>query len=128
MCNKLYPIEQLIERTSVSTCVGDIGQGASEYANLGNSTTGQGHAKADALNHIQPTAVKEGEDVYFKTDDVLSKDNDHKTTAFIDAISKMVMNMLERSGDLKSVREPILFQERNLENASTNSIPNADIL
>ena len=109
VCNKLYPIEQLdLKEPQFQPVLEILDKELPEYANLGNSTTGQIHAKAiKTLNHIQPTAVKEGEDVYFKTDDVLSKDNNHKTTkAFIDAISKMGYEYAQKaSGDLKSVRE-----------------------
>ena len=133
VCNKLYPIEQLdLKEPQFQPVLEILDKELPEYANLGNSTTGQIHAKAiKTLNHIQPTAVKEGEDVYFKTDDVLSKDNDHKTTkAFIDAISKMGYEYAQKaSGDLKSDRESDTgFKKEILENASTNSIPNADIL
>ena len=98
-----------------------------EYPNLGNIKTGKIHAKAiNKLNHIQPTALKNGEDIYFKNDNILAKDTDNTTTkAFIDAIGKLGYEYAQKAScDLKSQRPSDHdFKEEILENASINAVP-----
>ena len=108
VCNKLYPLEELdLKEPKFGPVLEILDKELPEYANLGNDKTGRIHAKAiNKLNHIQPTAIKNGEDVYFKSEDILSKDVGHKTTtAFIDAIGKMGYNYAQKAiTDLQSNR------------------------
>lgn len=98
-----------------------------EYPNLGNSKTGKIHAKAiKTLNCIKPTAIKEGEDIYFKNEDILAKDTDYTTTkAFIDAIGKLGYEYAQKAlDDLRSQRESDqMFKKESLSNATKDAIP-----
>jgi hypothetical protein len=128
VCNNLCPIEQLdLKQPQFQPVLEILNKELPEYANLGNTKTGKVHAKAiKTLNHIQPTALKNGEDIYYKTENVLSKDNNHKTTkAFIDAIGKMGYEYAQKAScDLKSQRPSDHdFKEEILENASINAVP-----
>jgi flagellar motor protein MotB len=129
ICNKLYPLEQLNLRNPEFKPVLEIlDKELPEYPNLGNERTGVIHAKAvKTLNSIQPTAVQEGETVFFKSDNVLSKDTNFTTTrAFIDAIRELGYEYAQKaSEDLKSERESDrLFKKEILLNANKNAIPN----
>ena len=65
------------------------------------------HAKAvQKINTIKPTAVEEGGDIFYKTENVLSKDTaDVTTKAFIDAIGALGYEYAQAIGDLNSERE-----------------------
>ena len=78
------------------------------------------------LNQIQPTALKNGEDIYFKNEDIWSKDTDNTTTkAFIDAIGKLGYEYAQKAlDDLKSQRESDqMFKKELLSNATKDAIP-----
>jgi hypothetical protein len=68
VCNNLHPIQQLdLQQPQFQPVLEILNNELPEYANLGNIKTGKIHAKAiNKLNHIQPTALKNGEDIYFK--------------------------------------------------------------
>ena len=128
ICNNLYPLDQLnLKAPEFKPVLEILDKELPEYANLCNTTTGQIHAKAiKTLNHIQPTAVKEGEDIYFKSENILSKDSDDTTTkAFINAIGKMGYEYAQKaSKDLESKRESdTSFQNEILENAKRGALP-----
>ena len=75
---------------------------------------------------VHPTAVQDGEQVFYKDNDIMSKDICHKTTkAFIDAIGKMGYEYAQKAScDLKSQRPSDHdFKEEILENASINAVP-----
>jgi TolA-binding protein len=128
ICNNLYPLEELnLKAPEFKPVLEILDKELPEYPNLGNSQTGMIHAKAiKTLNCIKLTAIKEGEDVFFKTENILAKDNDNTTTrAFIDAIGKMGYEYAQKAiHDLKSERESdICFQNDILENATKNALP-----
>lgn len=126
--NKLKPLDQLDLRNPEFKPVLEIlDKELPQYANLGNEKTCLIHAKAvKTLNSIHPTAVKEGEVIFFKSQNVLSKDTNYITTkAFIDAFSRLGYQYAKKAcDDLKSRRESdILFQTEMLKNATKNAIP-----
>ena len=131
ICNKLYPIEQLnLSEPQFKPVLEILDKELPEYANLANNKTGVVHAKAvQKINTIKPTAVEEGGDIFYKTENVLSKDNAHITTkAFIDAIGALGYEYAQKAiGDLKSEREcDKPFQNEVLNHAANNSLPNID--
>ena len=131
ICNKLYPIEQLnLSEPQFKPVLEILDKELPEYANLANNKTGVVHAKAvQKINTIKPTAVEEGGDIFYKTENVLSKDNGHITTkAFIDAIGALGYEYAQKAiGDLKSEREcDKPFQHEVLNHAANNSLPNID--
>ena len=78
------------------------------------------------MNSIKPTAIQEGEDVFFKTENVLAKDTNNVTTkAFIEAIGTLGYEYAQKaSNDLKSERESdTCFKKEVLSNAEKNAIP-----
>ena len=128
ICNHLNPIEQLNLREPEFRPVLEIlDNELPEYANLASINTGRIHAKAvQKINTIKPTAVEEGGDIFYKTENVLSKDTAHVTTkAFIDAIGALGYEYAQKAiGDLKSERETDrLFKDEVLQNAKKDSIP-----
>lgn len=128
ICNKLYPIEQLnLLEPQFRPALEILDNELPEYANLANVDTGRVHAKAIKLmNSIKPTAIQEGEDVFFKTENVLAKDTNNVTTkAFIEAIGTLGYEYAQKaSNDLKSERESdMCFKEEVLSNAKKNAIP-----
>ena len=128
ICNHLNPIEQLNLREPEFRPVLEIlDKELPEYANLASSSTGRVHAKAvQKINTIKPTAVEEGGDIFYKTENVLSKDTaDVTTKAFIDAIGALGYEYARKAiGDLNSERETDRgFQDEVLQNAKKDSIP-----
>ena len=128
ICNKLYPIEQLnLLEPQFRPALEILDKELPEYANLANVDTGRVHAKAIKLmNSIKPTAIQEGEDVFFKTENVLAKDTNNVTTkAFIEAIGTLGYEYAQKaSNDLKSERESdMCFKAEVLSNAKKNAIP-----
>ena len=86
------------------------------------------HAKAiKTLNSIQLTAVKDGQEVYFKSENGLAKDKCHKTTkAFINAIGKMGYEYANKAAcDLESTRDSdAMFRDQIISNAFIDALPN----
>lgn len=131
ICNTLCPLEHLNLRDPRFKPVLEIlDKELPEYANLGNDKTGRVHAKAvKTLNSIQPTAVEEEGNIFYKSENVLSKDTSHTTTrAFIDAFGSVGYGYAKKAkNDLESSRESDkLFQKEVLHNAEQNAIPRWD--
>ena len=131
LCDKLYPLDALREinlKTPVFKPVLEIlDKELPEYANLGNTQTQKAHTKAvRKFNQIQPTAVQEGESVYFKRGQMLSKDCSNDTTKeFINVFSINGYEYAQKaSKDLESVRESDnIFQKEILNYATKYAFP-----
>jgi hypothetical protein len=128
VCNNLYPLEQLdLKEPKFGPVLEILDKELPEYPNLGNDKTGKVHAKAiKTLNSIQLTAIKDGQEVYFKSENVLAKDKCHKTTkAFIDAIGALGYEYAQKAiGDLKSERDSdAMFKDQIISNASIDALP-----
>ena len=128
VCNNLYPLEQLdLKEPKFGPVLEILDKELPEYPNLGNDKTGKVHAKAiKTLNSIQLTAIKDGQEVYFKSENVLAKDKCHKTTkAFIDAIGKMGYEYANKAcSDLESTRDSdSTFKDQIISNASIDALP-----
>jgi len=128
LCNNLYSLKELnLAAPEFKPVLEILDKELPEYPNLGNIKTGKIHAKAiNKLNHIQPTALKNGEDIYFKNDNILAKDTDNTTTkAFIDAIGKLGYEYAQKAlDDLRSQRESDqMFKKESLSNATKDAIP-----
>ena len=128
VCNQLTSLDQLdLKQPQFGPVLEILDKELPEYANLASNPTAQVHAKAiQALNSIQLTAVKDGKEIYFKTESILSKDKDHTTTkSFIDAIGKIGYEYaIKATSDLESTRESdVYFKNQIINNASIDSVP-----
>ena len=132
VCNQLYPINTLREINLLEPRFEPVRQildkELPEYANLANDPTAQVHCKAvKQLNIVHPTAVKDGDQIFYKNTDILSKDVNHETTkAFIEAIANSGYEYAQKAKkDLSMTLESdVEFKKQVLENASRDSIPN----
>lgn len=131
VCNQLYPLNTLKELDLGEARFEPVRQildkELPEYANLASKPTATVHCKAvKELNMVHPTAVKDGEQIFYKSDDIMIKDTNHATTkAFIEAIANSGYEYAKKARkDLSATRESdVDFKEQVLENASSNSIP-----
>ena len=131
LCDKLYPLDALREidlKTPAFRPVLEIlDKELPEYANLGNTQTQKAHSRAvRKLNQIQPTAVEEGESVYFKRGETLAKDCSNETTKeFINVFSLNGYDYARKaSKDLESVRESDkIYQKEMLNYARKDAFP-----
>ena len=131
LCDKLYPLDALREidlKTPAFRPVLEIlDKELPEYANLGNTQTQKAHSRAvRKLNQIQPTAVEEGESVYFKRGETLAKDCSNETTKeFINVFSLNGYDYAKKaSKDLESVRESDkIYQKEMLNYARKDAFP-----
>ena len=131
LCDKLYPLDALREidlKTPAFRPVLEIlDKELPEYANLGNTQTQKAHCRAvRKLNQIQPTAVEEGESVYFKRGETLAKDCSNETTKeFINVFSQNGYDYARKaSKDLESVRESDkIYQKEMLNHARKDAFP-----
>lgn len=93
ICNSLYPFESLKDLNLKDPCFGSVREildkELPEYANLCNRRTGKVHCKAiKELNTIQPTAIRDNDNIYIKQGDILSKEKDNDVSrAFINVIA-----------------------------------------
>ena len=75
---------------------------------------------------VHPTAVQDGEQVFYKDNDIMSKDICHKTTkAFIEAIANSGYEyaMKARKDLTRNLESDSDFKKQVLENASCKCIP-----
>jgi hypothetical protein len=134
ICNKLYPLNTLKELDLCEPRFEPVRQildkELPEYANLASNPTAKVHCKAvKQLNMVHPTAIKNGEQVFYKENDIMSKDVNHETTkAFIEAIANSGYEYAQKAKkDLNaSLESDIDFKKQVLENASRDCIPDID--
>ena len=136
LCEKLHPLRSLREinlKEAPFKPVLDILDGElPEYANLVNTQTAQVHCKAvNKLNQIQPTAIQDGEMIYFKNDEILAKDTDDSAAKeFINCFSINGYEYAQKaSHDLQSTRESDnYFKAEVLNRIRQGAYPEVDFL
>jgi hypothetical protein len=131
VCNQLYPLNTLRELDLGEPRFEPVRQildtELPEYANLASKPTATVHCKAvKQLNMVHPTAVQDGEQIFYKDNNIMSKDTNHETTrAFIEAIANSGYEYAKKARkDLtRNLESDSVFKEQVLENASCECIP-----
>ena len=131
LCEKLYPLSSLrqinLQEPPFKPVMEILDRELPEYANLINTQTAKVHCKAvNKFNEIQPTAVQDGDAVFYKNGQILAKDTvDCATKEFINCFSLNGYHYAQKAyKDLESTRpSDRQFQTDVLKSAKQGAFP-----